>query len=160
MNPEDNDRGTTLLELLIALALMSMVMAGLFSVYWTGNKAFERQSSVSDAQYCARTAIQWITRDIMCSYPAEGDTGLDDDELTIRVMKDDEKKSASCHYFLSGTNLRRNNLAVAENITYLNFTRNSGSDLIKVTVEAGVNGQSCRLMSAAMPRVTSTGMQD
>lgn len=160
MNPENNDRGTTLPELLIALALMSMVMAGLFSVYWVGNNAFERQSSGSDAQYCARTAMQWIIGDIICSYPAEGDTGLDDYELTIRVMKDDEEESEGCHYFLSRTNLRRNNLVVAENITYLNFTRKSGSNLVKVTIEAGVNGQSYQLVSAAMPRVTSTGIQN
>lgn len=152
MNPVNSERGTTLLELLIALALTSMVMAGLFSVYWTANSAFEKQSSRSDAQYCARTAMQWITGDIICSCRVQGEQSLDDDELTIRVMKNNQATPEECRYFLSGTNLRRNSLPVAENISSLNFTRASGSDLIKITVEATVNRQSCRLVSAAAPR--------
>jgi len=153
MQAVKSDQGTTLIELLLALALMSLVLAGLFSVYWSGNKVFETESANSNAQYCARSAMQWITQDIRSSYRPEGDSSLDDDEINMSVVKDGQEDAEECHYYLSGTNLYRNSQAIAKNIDYINFTRNAGSALIRVTIEAEVNGYSYRLASSASPRL-------
>ncbi|MDD3268429.1 MAG: hypothetical protein PHX14_03840 [Syntrophomonadaceae bacterium] len=155
MNPAGNDKGTTLLEILIALALVSMVASGLFAVYWAGNNAFERQSASSDAQYSARTAMQWIVRDIMGSLKSEGSPALNSDSLTLHIPVAGAEDPQEVAYFLNGSNLRRDNVAVMNNIIYLNFQRNEGSELIKVTIEARINQQSYRLVSTATPRISN-----
>lgn len=154
MNPAEREKGTTLLEILIALALVSIVVSGLFSVYWAGNNAFARQSDSSDAQYCARTAMQWIVRDIAGSLKSEGSPALNSDLLNLYIPVAGVAEPQEIAYFLSEDNLRRNNLPVMNNINYLNFQREAGKELIKITIEARVNRQSCRLVSAATPRIS------
>lgn len=154
MNPKRDEKGTTLLEILVALALMSLVLTGMFSVYWAGSRAYTRQSASSDAQYCSRTAMQWMIRDIISSKPFNGSPALNSDSLTLHIPMAGGEEAQEVSYYLSSTNLRRDNLAVMDNICYLNFVRDSGSELIKITVEARVNEQSCRLTSTARPRVS------
>lgn len=154
MNPAEHEKGTTLLEILIALALVSIVVTGLFSVYWAGNSAFERQSDNSDAQYCARTAMQWIVRDIAGSLKSEGSPVLNSDRLTLYIPAAGVPEPQEVAYFLNGNNLRRSGLAVMNNINYLNFRREAGRTLIRITIEARVNRQSFRLVSTATPRIT------
>ncbi|MDD2620503.1 MAG: hypothetical protein PHC92_07545 [Syntrophomonadaceae bacterium] len=153
MNPDVSEQGTTLLEILIAMILMSILMSGLLAVYWTGNYAFARQSSISDAQYCARTAMQWIVQDILESCQSDDFMAIDSDCLTLQIPAA-EAKAHQVHYYLNGANLRRNNLAVMDNIDHLNFTRDSGKQLITIIIEARVNKQSFRLVCSAVPRVS------
>lgn len=54
----------TMVELLVALALISIVACGLIAVYWSGSSALERENTRIDAQYDARLAIDKISRDI------------------------------------------------------------------------------------------------
>ena len=155
MNSAGPEKGTTLLEILIALALVSIVASGLFSVYWASHSAFERQSGRSDAQYCARTAMQWIVRDIVGSLKSEGSPALNSDRLLLFIPAAGAAEPQEVAYFLDGTNLRRGNLAIMNNINYLNFQREAGKELIRVTIEAKVNQHSYRLVSTATPRITN-----
>ncbi|MEN6326264.1 MAG: prepilin-type N-terminal cleavage/methylation domain-containing protein [Syntrophomonas sp.] len=150
----EQEKGTTLLEILIALALVSIVVTGLFSVYWAGHNAFERQLESSDAQYCARTAMQWIVDDIMSSSKSERSPALNGDRLILYITTAGAAEPQEVAYFLNDTNLRRDNLAVMNHINYLNFQREAGKKLIRVTIEARVGRQSYRLINAATPRVT------
>lgn len=154
MNPAEHEKGSTLLEILIALALVSIVVTGLFSVYWAGNRAFERQSDNSDAQYCARTAMQWIVRDVAGSFESEGSPALNCDRLTLYIPVAGVTELQEVAYFLNGNILRRGSLAVMNNVNYLNFRREAGRQLIIITIEARVNQQSFRLVSTATPRIT------
>lgn len=150
----EQEEGTSLLEILIALALVSIVVTGLFSVYWAGHNAFERQLESSDAQYCARSAMQWIVQDIMSSLQSEGSPALNSDRLILYITAAGAAEPQEVAYFLNDSNLRRNNLAVMNNINYLNFQREAGKGLIRVTIEARAGRQSYRLISTATPRVT------
>lgn len=58
------EKGFTLIELLVALALVSIVAAGLISVYWIGASAYNRENLQADAQYDARVAMDKISSDI------------------------------------------------------------------------------------------------
>lgn len=58
------EKGITLVELLVALALISIVAAGLISVYWIGASAYNRENLQVDAQYDARVAMDKISSDI------------------------------------------------------------------------------------------------
>ena len=59
-----SQRGFTLLELLIALVLGSMVMAGLIELYSTGQKYFINESARSDIVRDGRSVLLWMSRDI------------------------------------------------------------------------------------------------
>lgn len=156
MNPAGNEKGTTLLEIMIALALMSIVISGLFAVYWAGNNAYEKQSASSDAQYNARAAMQWIVRDIVGSLKSEGSPALNSDSLDLSIPVAGAENPQVVNYKLNGTELWRNSLPIINDITYLNFSRTANTQLIRITIEARVNGQSYRLVSTATPRISNS----
>lgn len=58
------EKGMTMVELLVALALISIVACGLIAVYWSGSSALEGENTRIDAQYDARIAMDKISRDI------------------------------------------------------------------------------------------------
>ncbi|MDD2510226.1 MAG: prepilin-type N-terminal cleavage/methylation domain-containing protein [Syntrophomonas sp.] len=147
--------GFTLVEVLLALSLVSLLGSGLFLLYWVILTVGEKQSASCDAHHYARTAMQWITRDIISSYPPEGDSSLNTDQLILHLAVEG-KEAEEIRYFLYSNNLRRNNLALVQNISYLNFQRSLDSDLITVTVESSVNDEIYRLTAAARPRITAT----
>lgn len=59
-----NNRGFTLLEVLVALALSSLVVAGIMSVFWLGNLFMRHQQAAADARYSVRQAAEYITQDV------------------------------------------------------------------------------------------------
>jgi len=139
-----NERGITLIELLVALALISIVAGGLTGVYWGGNKAFERQTAASDAQYMARSSMQQIINDIR-----EGiEVALVNDDLVI--IKDSD--TITYHYDDSDREILRNTSPISENITGTQFNIGSGS-LVEINIEATVNGWQYTLNGTASPRI-------
>jgi prepilin-type N-terminal cleavage/methylation domain-containing protein len=56
--------GFTLIELMIAAAVLGLVMAGLLSVLSGSQRAYTRGSNTSDAQQTVRTAIERIAKEI------------------------------------------------------------------------------------------------
>ena len=67
--------GFTLIELLVALAISSIVMAGMFSVYWTQTKSHRKQQQLVERQQNLRAALYLMERDIrMAGYdPTKAD---------------------------------------------------------------------------------------
>lgn len=59
-----SETGMTLIELLIALALVSIIASGLISVYWCTASAFNREGLQAEAQYDARLALDKIISDV------------------------------------------------------------------------------------------------
>lgn len=59
-----SETGMTLIELLIALALISIITSGLISVYWCSASAFNREGLQADAQYDARLSLGKIITDV------------------------------------------------------------------------------------------------
>lgn len=60
----NNNKGFSLLELLMALALASMVMAGIYSTYLNQQKSYSVQEQVAAAQQSLRAAIFIMGREI------------------------------------------------------------------------------------------------
>jgi type IV pilus assembly protein PilW len=56
--------GFTLIELLVAMAISSIVMAGMFSVYWTQTKSHRKQQQLVERQQNLRAALFLMERDI------------------------------------------------------------------------------------------------
>ncbi len=78
MNKKSNtSRGFTLLELLIAMAIFSIAMTTLFSVFASQNKSYTTQIQVVDMQQNARAALYIMEREIrMAGYLGFNTTAL------------------------------------------------------------------------------------
>lgn len=69
----DNIAGFTLIELMIAIAIGSIVMAAIYSVYASLTKSYTAQNVAADVQQNVRAGIDYMTEDIMMA-------GLDPNE--------------------------------------------------------------------------------
>ncbi len=148
------DRGSTLVEMLVAMALASLVLSGLMSIYWTGSSAFQRLSSTTEAQYAVRSAAQNIGEDIRGASVVsitEGGAKL------ILLTAGGE----AVNYYMANNKLYRDGKAkvpIAENISGLNFS--GSSSLVKITADATVNGRTYQLISSISPRLASVAGGD
>lgn len=61
---KDKQKGMTLIELVIGLGLMSMVLAVLYAVFFTGLKSIDRQMENANNQATARQTLSYIGREI------------------------------------------------------------------------------------------------
>ena len=59
------DRGFTLVELLVAMAIASIVMAAIFSVYATLTRSYTTQNAFADVQQAVRASVDIMAEDIM-----------------------------------------------------------------------------------------------
>ena len=66
-----SERGFSLIEVLISIALTLIVMGAVFTLLTRGQKSFEREPEVADLQQSARTALDMVTKDIL-----QGGAGL------------------------------------------------------------------------------------
>jgi prepilin-type N-terminal cleavage/methylation domain-containing protein len=64
MDMKDKQKGMTLIELVIGLGLMSMVLAVLYAIFFTGLKSFDRQMENANSQTTARQTLSYIGREI------------------------------------------------------------------------------------------------
>jgi prepilin-type N-terminal cleavage/methylation domain-containing protein len=88
--------GMTLIELIAALALVSIVASGLISVYWYGASAFKREGLQADAQYDARAALDRISIDVAeCSdLEVRDKNGI---PLSVNIPATEEQNPVSLH---------------------------------------------------------------
>lgn len=146
-------QGFTLLEVLLVLALFSLVSSGLFLLNWAFFSSSERQAAICEANQYSRTAMHWIIQDIHSSYPVS--TDMINSEQLVLYLPLEGKPAEEIRYFISDENLRRNNLALVQNINYLSFNSNSDAELIIITVESSVNNHTYRLTAAARSRLST-----
>lgn len=64
MDMKDKQKGMTLIELVIGLGLMSIVLAVLYAIFFTGLKSFDRQIENANNQTTARQTLNYIGREI------------------------------------------------------------------------------------------------
>jgi len=61
------EKGLTLVEMILSLALVAMVLSGFMGVFWFGSKAFGNENSSAYIQYEARRGRDVMLNDIRCS---------------------------------------------------------------------------------------------
>ena len=61
---KENKKGITLVELLIAIALLSIVLAAAFNLFFFNNRLFVRGTSLSQVQFDVRMASQHVTKEL------------------------------------------------------------------------------------------------
>ena len=115
--------GYTLVEALISIALLSVILLGVYGVLQTGSTVTTNDEALLQTQQQARNAMDRIVREVRQS-----------SALTVTVIDSSSDKATftiptatGIQYYLSGTNLVREYpsgtlLTVANSIAYLKFT--------------------------------------
>jgi prepilin-type N-terminal cleavage/methylation domain-containing protein len=147
-----HNRGTTLVEMLVALALSSLLMGGLISVYGSGSYIFAEQAAYTDAQYSVRSSVQQMEEDIRrAATVAILDNGA---QLSLGIASGELVR-----YYQYNNQLFREDitsqgttrLPIAENISYLQFS--GTARLVTIIIDATVAGKSYRLSTSVNPRL-------
>lgn len=124
----NKEKGFSLIELMIALALSGIIIGAIYNLYLKQSKSYVIQDQVAEMQQNGRVAIDMIVRDIrMAGFrgnppnagvttpisPTNSSTAPD----SITIQYDDGSGSVTTvTYDISGTDLRRNTQPLAENI--------------------------------------------
>jgi prepilin-type N-terminal cleavage/methylation domain-containing protein len=98
------ERGYTLAELLTAMAVLGLLMAGLFLTLQQGQNAYLYGAGRAEVQQNARVALERMLRELRTA-SSVATTGAADVKFTY---VDDTGASVTVEYDLNGTNLRRN----------------------------------------------------
>jgi prepilin-type N-terminal cleavage/methylation domain-containing protein len=61
---KSNKRGVTLIELIVALAILTVIIAVGFSFYFFGSKTFSRGETIASIQFDVRMSTDFITREV------------------------------------------------------------------------------------------------
>lgn len=113
LKPRDK-RGFTLLEILVAISLSSMLLGALYGVYITSYRTYKRSVAKAELNQNARIAMERITRDlrqterIVTALPPDDTDALNPPPSEIEFQDGhNTAKIQYIKYFLSSTNLQR-----------------------------------------------------
>jgi prepilin-type N-terminal cleavage/methylation domain-containing protein len=169
-------RGFTLAELLVVMAIMGLVMAGLMPIMVSGNQSYATGSNQIEAQQAARVALERMAREIrgagfnptraacptvggeLTTCPVVGTQGGNPTTTALRIQSDangDGVFATSEHveYRLSGINLHRKEgtgatQTIVAGIQSLTFTYLDASGVATVQPE---NIRSVQISVTAQP---------
>ena len=133
MRNRPEDRGFTLIEVLISLALLSVVLGALYSSFFTVQRALQRFDSVSLKYQEARTALDIMRREIESSFLKTGEKAKD---MTLFEIRDRDVfgKSTSSISLTSFSFKGYNTNAVS----YFVRENNGKLDLFRTEAPAGI----------------------
>jgi type IV pilus assembly protein PilW len=138
--------GFTLVELLVVMAIVGVVMTGIYMTYVSQQKSYTVQEEVAAMQQQLRAAMYYMVSEIrMAGFDPTGTAGAgittmgpDNIEFTMDSRGDDtddpsdgdtDDPGETITYSLSGTDLRRatsSNTAIARNISNISFIYRDG----------------------------------
>lgn len=145
-----DQRGFTLAELLVAIAVMGLIMTGVLTLMMTGNEAYLTGSNQVEAQQAARVALDRMVREIrgagynprgaacppLTNCTIVGDPGPGNPTATALVIQNDTDGLAAngfeerIAYTLNGTNLQRQGQTIIGGIQALTFTYLDENDAV------------------------------
>src|SRR4030043_599534 len=151
-----SQKGFTLVELLVAMAIAGIVMAAGYSMYISQQKAYQTTEDVVALQQNLRSGMYFIEHDMrMAGYnPTRSSQAFSFTDVASNrctFLRDDletpdgvlQNETERITYFLSGNTLRKgfglnpdnNNQTIADNITGLSFTwyNKDGNPAVNVT---------------------------
>ena len=109
-----NQKGFSLAELLIAAAMTSLLMAGVFVILQQGENAYMHGAGRAEVQQTARGALDRIARELRTGSNVTAVTAATANAGSISFQYiDDTAATVTVTYSLNGTNLQRNQTAPA-----------------------------------------------
>lgn len=147
-----HNRGTTLLEILLALGLSSLMVGTLITVYLSASNAYQKLAEYSDAQYTARSAIGQIGEDIRGASAIE--IGAGGSELRLITLTND----LICYYMennqlyrVKTTDFGTAKVPIAEMVSDLSF--NVKNSLVTANIEITIDATTYRLSRTVYSRL-------
>lgn len=141
-----NNKAFTLIEVLLSIAISSIIIIVAFSVFHAGSISWEKIEEKADVNQNARIVMETIISDIRRCNKADV---ISDERIKLHFGEFE-----IVEYYLEGTNVfREKNTGknqVAYNIQKLKFTNNEG--VITLLIEGKYNDQKMDLKSSAKPR--------
>lgn len=141
--------GFTLVELLVTLAILSIVLSAAFSMGSFGNKAFKKGESKSEVQSNLRLAADYITKQLRY---ASNVSLTNDDETTSKIETNEyiyiDSSGMLKHYANGVTNdiVKISNGDVAKPLT---FSTDAGTNVVNFTLD-GSSGKEAYSLSSSV----------
>lgn len=147
LKAKGNTWGFTLLEILLALGLASLVISFVFIIYGMAHTGYTKQVAYSECQYCARMTASMIMKDVRNGIQAKVSNN---NRLLIITAADGE----SIRYYLENSQVYRDykggKVPVAENIFCLEFEQHNNA--IKARIKAAYGKDTYSLELTCVPR--------
>ena len=116
-------KGFTLSEVLVSLAIMCLIIAGIYGVLNIGNMTYHTDLDILDLQQNARQAMDCMVRELRESSPGDISIGGDNDQIAFDTLNE-----SNIRYYLNASEnqiIRRyppgTTRILANNIESLNF---------------------------------------
>ncbi len=155
-----NQRGFTLAELMIAVALVALVLAGTFVALQQGQSAYQYGSGRVEVQQSARAAVDRMIKDLRTGTTVTTSTST---SVGFQYI-DDTGATVTVTYSLTGTNLQRNQTApvpataqpetLIGNVSALAITYYDNNNVVTTTA---ANVRSVEIRLTTRPADTSLG---
>jgi prepilin-type N-terminal cleavage/methylation domain-containing protein len=140
-----NKKGITLIELMIALCISAIIMAGVYRVFIAQAKNYSYQEEVADAQNAVRVGMEILVSDLrMAGYNPEDGVALSaipisGTKTTIRLEWQEGAAVKIVQYRLSNGTLIRNvngeDQEVLDDVKTLDFTfTTSGTKIVQADI--------------------------
>ena len=152
-----NEKGFTLIELIVTLALLGFIISALFTIYVKGLTSWQKSTNQMEYQQTARIAVDKIVNELRYAYELE--IGPEPETIYFKTMRNGHltlyrfRRAGSqlLYEIRDNYNQHYSTNVVALNISALSFTR-SNQDLIFITLTAGSESEAVTLQSAIKPR--------
>ncbi len=135
MNDCRHNRGTTLLEMLLALGLSSLMISLLLMIYSSSSGAYQKLAAYCDVQYTARSVIEQIGDDV------RGAAGIEimasGSELEVTTYNNDlirYRLENSRLYRLKTTSMGTAKVPIADQVSTVSFAGSNGLITAKVEI--------------------------
>ncbi len=101
------EKGLSLIELLVGLAIISFVIGGIYALYSFGEESWRRASQMAQAREEGSLALNFLARDIREISPPDEETTIlyaDYNEVKFLANVDSDPEPESLHYFFQPPN--------------------------------------------------------
>ncbi|HHV18641.1 MAG TPA: prepilin-type N-terminal cleavage/methylation domain-containing protein [Thermoanaerobacterales bacterium] len=142
----NNIKGFTLIELILSLALLSLVLTTVFSLYTAGQKAYERENDRLFVQQNARQAFLWLSTSVKQAKSVEIIS-----EKEIKTITGN--KEVVIYYLENGMLYRKKNTGInpIAELSQLKFIQPKGKNYIEIFLSTETESGNIVIRTKAAP---------
>ena len=133
--------GFTLVEVMVAAAISSLMVAAVFGILIVGNKSWQLGSGLVSIQDNARKAVYYLSRDIRETTTGITNTTLDNNGDSITLNTPSGQTAYSLNASGTTNHLERDDTIIANNIANVRLTQTGRIITVTVVSQTAVSNQ-------------------